>query len=154
MVEDEFTEQLSDDEPLPKKSRLRDGISNSRKTVPEKLTISDFDSLYVWIHFIAHGGELHIDSPKVVINIFGSGDDSYLVIERYTNKTSSEQYYFETEDRRNPLKSLLHWLENFDYSMSKLLQFIQDVHYYETEMGPEVRHMGMIISRSLQGEVS
>ncbi|TMN95630.1 hypothetical protein [Pseudoalteromonas sp. S558] len=150
MSADEFIEHNLEDT-LPEITVDRMEESKSLKKIDiDTFILNDITSLTNWILIIANGEGVCLKEPRVDLNIYGESDDSYLVINIYKTEESSNMYFFKTEDRRNPLSSLLKWLSFFNYDLRVLLELLDTSHYYETEMGPEIRHQGMIITKTFQ----
>ncbi len=97
---------------------------------------------------ITQQGGVRFNDPNIDLNFFGENDETYLLIYNHVNKTAADVYFFKTEDRRNPLASLLQWLGCINYSLRELLELLDNSHYQDTEMGGEIRHFGMIITKT------
>jgi len=143
-VEDDLTETINNEIGIEEELEL------VKKVDVDMLILSDITSLSAWILIIANGQGICLQDPRIDLNIYGEYDNSYMVIDIYKSEESSNVYFFKTEDRRNPLSSLLQWLSCVNYDLGELLELLGASHFYETEMGLEIRHQGMIITKRFQ----
>lgn len=149
--DDEFIEHTFDG-PAPA-IKSNDSNKECEFRPSDNITIDDVISLDSWLQIILKKDGLHFDEPKLDLNIYGDNDDKYLVINHYTSKTSANVYLFKTDDRINPLASLIQWLGCIKYNLRELLELLETSHYYETDMGLETRCLGMVIKKTPQGKM-
>ena len=116
----------------------------------DSFSIQDISSLTAWIQIIANGGRVCLEQPRVDVSIVGIKDKSNLLIDIYQDEDSSYQYYFEPEEKQNPLASLLGWLNCINYSLGGILNMLNEGTFLDTEMGPELNYHGMVITKDYQ----
>ncbi|WP_444995156.1 hypothetical protein [Aliikangiella sp. IMCC44359] len=146
--DDEFSEcTFNSPPPLPSKKESNVDF-DFRPT--DDIAIDDICSLKSWLEIITKQGGVCLEDVDITLNFFGEDDDTYLLIHRYTGKNKADVYFFKTEDRRNPLNSLIQWLGCINYSLHELLELLDNSHYQYTEMGDEIRYFGMIITKTQQ----
>ncbi len=148
--DDEFIEHTFDSPA----STIKDSDSKAEYEIrpSDDIAIDDVASLNSWIQIILKKDGVHFAEPVLDLNFYGDNDDKYLVINHYTSNTSANVYLFKTDDRRNPLASLIQWLECVNYSLRALMELLENSHYYETNMGLETRCLGVTIKKTAQGK--
>ncbi|MET1257562.1 hypothetical protein [Aliikangiella maris] len=142
---DEFIEHIFDSPA----SAIKANKSNEEHEIKPAgdMVVNDITSLKSWIDIIAKQGGVSIGDIDMTLNFFGENDETFLLIYRFTSKNGADVYYFKTEDNRNPLASLIQWLGCINYSLKELIELLDNSQYHDTEIGDELRHFGMIITR-------
>ncbi len=120
------------------------------------LSLADVKSIYAWATiWVQRAESAFIVDANLQIDVFGNGDDAYLVIDRYTGENSLVEYQFFTLDPEAKPKSMMlifDFLKTVDFDLEKLMHFLESATFDETEAGPILEIMQLRIYRSVLGQ--
>lgn len=120
------------------------------------LSLADVKSIYAWATiWVQRTESAFIADANLQIDVFGNGDDAYLVIDRYTGENSLIEYQFFTVDPAAKPKSMLlifNFLGTVDFDLEKLMHFLENATFLETGAGPVLETMQLRIYRSVLGQ--
>lgn len=97
--------------------------------------MENLNNLYQWMDFIVNKKDVFLNSDNCHLQIFNEDDNSYLVINVYSDNTHSTEYYFQPSESENKLMSLVLLLGHFDFSLKKLIKTLPKQNYIEGDMG-------------------
>ena len=115
------------------------------------IQLSDAEGFRAWAYMLVNNQDSY-EVPEVngQINLFNADDTAYLVIYIFTGTTTSTQYTFITENEADKPKSIImvfDFLKSVDFSLTKLLQWLADAAWVDSEMGDLVLTHGLAIYR-------
>ncbi len=96
-----------------------------------------------WEELIASLKQCELKDVDGSLNVFGEGDDIYLVVNLYQSDSCTTEYVFKSNTEENPRAALFSLLENKGFSLASLLELITTANYVDEEMG-EVLISGQI----------
>ncbi|MEN9867718.1 MAG: hypothetical protein RL748_3308 [Pseudomonadota bacterium] len=116
-----------------------------------KVKLSDNEGLRAWANIVINNQETY-EVPEVttLVDIYNADDTAYLVIDVYVSRTTVNQYTFLSEkdnDKPGRLVLLFDFLKSVDFSLAKLLKWLDDAPFSASEMGDRVLAHGLAIYR-------
>ena len=91
------------------------------------------DGLLNWMRFLSSDDRFYY-RDGVAVRVYGQGDTSYAVFERDVSVTppAVDQYVLHAAGPRKPLFSLVNFLADSDFKLSRVMDRISSAHYGET----------------------
>jgi len=87
-----------------------------------QISVGDLNSRGAWERLITTLREVHVANPSCALNIFGEGQNQYLVVNIYDSDTSSTEFFFSAHDELQRLDVLMEALETIGYSLARLIE--------------------------------
>jgi hypothetical protein len=116
------------------------------------ITLKDVESFHAWAHMLIHNEESYlVPEANVQMDIYGQDDSAYLVLDIYSEDNSITQYVFIVADEVDDHKTivfLFDFLKALDFSLQKLLDWLKQAKFVETEAGTRAITHGLAICRS------
>lgn len=109
----------------------------------QRIEVGELHTKEKWDELIDNSKELVLEDVDGSLNVFGEGDDIYLVVNLYQSDSSSTEYFFKSINEENPRTALYALLEEKGFSLSSLLELITTANYVDEDMG-EVLISGQI----------
>lgn len=120
------------------------------------LSLADVKSIYAWATiWVQRTESVFIADANLQIDVFGDGDEAYLVVDRYTGENSLIEYQFFTADPAAKAKSMMlifDFLKTIDFDLEKLMHLLESATFIETEVGQVLETMQLRIYRSVLGQ--
>lgn len=118
--------------------------------MPE-VKLSDIEGLRAWANIVINNQDTW-EVPEVAtqVDIFNADETAYLVINVYLSRSTVNQYTFlseKLEDKPGRLVLLFDFLKSVDFSLARLLQWLSDAPFAESETGDCVFSHGLAIYR-------
>lgn len=117
----------------------------------KNLQIENITTIEDWNVLFFEDANSYFFDQNVQIDIIGENEASYMVINIYANESSTTEYLFfprEESDVGNARIYIFDFLKTLNFSLKKLLQWLIDANFQETEFGMAVDIGEIIISRS------
>lgn len=117
-----------------------------------ELNIDDFEGFHMWASKWLNFSESYfIAKPEIQIDFFGGkSDDAYLVIDVFASSNTCTEYIFlvfEEKDEGRSMPLIFNFLFTHDYSLVKLLAWLESAHYTEHELGERILVGDLTIER-------
>ena len=118
--------------------------------MPE-IKLNDVEGLRAWANIVINNQETwHVPEVATQVDIYNADETAYLVINVYPSPTTVNQYTFlseKEEDKPGRLILLFDFLKSHDFSLAKLLQWLANAPFEESDMGDCVLSHGIAIYR-------
>jgi hypothetical protein len=115
------------------------------------IQLSDAEGFRAWAYMLVNNQDAYeVSEVNGQVNLFNSDDSAYLVIYIFTSETTSTHYTFISENEADKPKSIIlvfDFLRSVDFSLTKLLQWLTDAPWVDSEMGDLVLTHGLAIYR-------
>lgn len=99
----------------------------------EEISQKELKGIYAWMLFITKQRELHLKEQNVALNVFGKGDDSYLVVNIYQSDTEADQFVLQTDERNVTLPLLMEFLRGLDFDVCNLVSFLVEQDFSQSK---------------------
>ena len=114
--------------------------------------LDDMASLHAWARLLIHNCDAYmVPEANLQLNLFGTDDSAYLVINQYPDANTTIQYVFmAAEESKEPIQLifLFDLLKAFSWSLRQLLNWLASASFAETEMGDRLESHGLAIYRT------
>ena len=103
------------------------------------IAMREIASFHAWVRLLINNQESYfIRSPKIQLDLYGHDDSAYLVLDVYTTEINFTQYVFIVAEPVNDHKTivlLFDFLRTLDFSLKKLMIWLAQAIFSETQMG-------------------
>jgi hypothetical protein len=116
--------------------------------MPE-VKLSDIEGFRAWANIVINNIDTwEVPEENTQVDIYNNDETAYLVINVYTSATTVKEYTFITEkeeDKSSRLILLFDFLKSIDFSLTKLLQWLENAPFSDSETGDCVLSHGLAI---------
>ena len=115
------------------------------------LTLNDVTSFHAWASMLIHNGDSYsFPQLNLQLDFYSHDDSAYLVLNQYPDEDTTIEYDFiaaNEADSHQQLVFIFDLLKSVDYSLEKLMNWLVQVPYTNSEMGDRVETHGLYIYR-------
>lgn len=99
----------------------------------DKISQNDLTGLHAWMLFIVNRREAHLTEQDVSLNVFGSDDDSYLVVNVYQSDSEADQFVLQSDAPNVSLPLIIDFLGDIDFDVSQLISFLLELDFSQSK---------------------
>lgn len=113
------------------------------------LTLKDVASFHAWATMLINNEDSYsFPQLNMQLDFYEHDDSAYLVLNQYPDKDTTIEYVFisaNEDDSARQLIFLFDFLKSVDYSLEKLMDWLEKTPYINSEMGDRIETHGLYI---------
>jgi hypothetical protein len=119
----------------------------------KQLSLVAVEGFYAWASlFLDETAAFEFPEVDAQINIMGAGDASWMILNVYTSPTTGWEYVFlpeKDEDKPHVMADIFAFLRPLSFSLTRLLDWLKQADFVETDIGVAIISGRLAITRSL-----